>query len=139
MAKLLGVLLFAWAVVASAALAAPSTPSAALTIPLSPAQTVSNQTVTYRCDDGQPKAAAGEALRRELPKEKLNARYINAGDVSLATLPVKGTTQVFANVIAADGAKYVAGPYVWWNKGMEATFFDAMSGDVRIICHQVSK
>ncbi len=55
---------------------------------------------------------------------KIQAEYINAGPVSLAALSINGEFVVAANVIAASGARYAGGRYVWWTKGNTATLED---------------
>ena len=59
----------------------------------------------------------------------LTAEYVNAGDISLALLPVDGKPLVFANVLSASGARYAAGPYVWWTKGNSASLYDLRKGE----------
>ena len=58
----------------------------------------------------------------------VNATYINAGEVSLAVLDIDGETVVASNVVAASGARYTGGRYVWWTKGEEADLYDLMDG-----------
>lgn len=50
--------------------------------------------------------------------------FINAQPNFLAILPIGGKKLVFVNVMAASGAKYVAGQYEFWTKGSEATLTD---------------
>ncbi|MBD9652402.1 META domain-containing protein [Ensifer sp. ENS09] len=83
-----------------------------VTIRIPGADTVDRQSVRYDC--------GGKAIEAE---------YINAGPVSLVTFTIDGTFVVASNVIAASGAKYAGGQYVWWTKGEEATLFDATKGD----------
>lgn len=59
----------------------------------------------------------------------LGVTYINAGTVSLAAFEIDGEAVVASNVIAASGAKYAGGQYVWWTKGGEAQLFDATLGE----------
>jgi membrane-bound inhibitor of C-type lysozyme len=54
--------------------------------------------------------------------------YINAGEISLALVPVTGDPLVFANVLSASGARYAAGPYVWWTSGRSAALYDLRNG-----------
>jgi membrane-bound inhibitor of C-type lysozyme len=50
--------------------------------------------------------------------------YVNAPPNFLALMTVGGERLVLASVLAADGVRYVAGPFEWWTKGSEATFSD---------------
>lgn len=76
------------------------------------------RTVTYDCESHAP----------------LIVTYINAAPNFLAIVPVTndetGQTDdvIFASVIAASGAKYEAGPYIWWSKGGDATLHDVTEG-----------
>ncbi|WP_019219287.1 MliC family protein [Bartonella florencae] len=57
-------------------------------------------------------------------KERVEATYLNAGNISLVDFKWKGKRIIASNVISASGARYVAGPYIWWSKADEATFYD---------------
>ncbi|MGE6785746.1 META domain-containing protein [Ensifer adhaerens] len=70
-----------------------------------------------------------QSVRYDCGGKSVEAEYINAGPVSLVTFTIDGTFVVASNVIAASGAKYAGGQYVWWTKGEEATLFDATKGD----------
>ncbi|WP_019223023.1 MliC family protein [Bartonella rattaustraliani] len=72
------------------------------------------ETITYQCD-------------MEKNKERVEATYHNAEGISLVDFKWKGKRVIASNVIAASGAKYVGGPYIWWTKGDEATFYDLLS------------
>ncbi|PIT71133.1 MliC family protein [Bartonella tribocorum] len=72
------------------------------------------QTVTYQC-------AMGEH------KERVEAIYHNAGDISLVDFKWKGDRVIAAHVIAASGEKYEGGQYVWWEKNKEVTLYDLMN------------
>ncbi|WP_317992465.1 MliC family protein [Bartonella gliris] len=69
------------------------------------------QTVSYQCDMGTS-------------KEHVEATYHNAGNISLVDFKWKGKRIVGSNVIAASGAKYVSGQYIWWTKRDEATLYN---------------
>ena len=56
------------------------------------------------------------------------ATYVDAGTVSLAVLEIDGETVVASNVVAASGAKYAGGRYVWWTKGEGADLYDLIQG-----------
>ena len=107
-----------------------------LQIKLASATTVDRQTVLYTCQGNGD--AAAELLSR-LPKKRIAVQYINADAISLAVLPIEGQTQVFSNVIAADGAKYAAAQYVWWNKGNDAFFSSDMDDKALVTCHAIGK
>lgn len=55
--------------------------------------------------------------------------YINGDGQSFAIVPVGGAALVFVDVLSGSGARYVAGQYVWWTKGPEATLYDLMRGE----------
>lgn len=78
-----------------------------------PEASVETKTVSYVCDGGA----------------RLDVRYVNAGDVSLAAFLVEGRTVVASASVAASGVRYVGGRYVWWTKGDAATLSDIMAGD----------
>lgn len=102
------------AVAASAAL-----PGATLAKAITPSLTLpdvkiqSQQRLIYRC--------AGDV--------RLPVRYLNTNAGSFAYLPVAGKRQLFVSVLAASGAKYVSGRYVWWSKGDEGFLVDEMQDD----------
>lgn len=52
-----------------------------------------------------------------LPSGPFTVEYINAGENHLAVLPLHGQPLIFTNVIAASGARYAAGRYIWWDAG----------------------
>ncbi|CAJ0774957.1 hypothetical protein LMG7141_00289 [Ralstonia condita] len=57
--------------------------------------------------------------------KSLSVKYMTVGDTPLASMVLDGKTLVFANVIAASGARYASGPYVWWTKGPAGFLTDA--------------
>lgn len=67
----------------------------------------------YKCD------VTGVSLG--LPSGRFRVRYLTAGDNSLAVIPVNGRDLIFAQVLSADGGRYVAGRFQWWD-GRETTF-----------------
>ncbi|OCP11140.1 MULTISPECIES: META domain-containing protein [unclassified Ensifer] len=85
-------------------------------------------------------AADRQSVRYDCGGKVVEAEYINAGPVSLVTFTIDGTFVVASNVIAASGAKYAGGQYIWWTKGEEATLFDATKGeeDQGIACKPAS-
>jgi membrane-bound inhibitor of C-type lysozyme len=99
--------------------AEPSTPvpapnsSSSLTITLNTSGDFERKTVNYGCQ--------GDF-------QQLAVDYINAAPNYLAIIPLDGSTLLFNTVLAGSGAKYVAGKYVWWNKGNDATLYDLTMG-----------
>lgn len=78
---------------------------------------VEHSTVAYDCSD---------AVARSVD-------YINAGDNSLARVEVEqGSPLLFANVLSGSGARYAAGPYIWWTKGAGATLYNETKGDAPV-------
>ncbi|WP_375641217.1 MULTISPECIES: MliC family protein [unclassified Bartonella] len=69
------------------------------------------QTVTYQCDTGTT-------------KERVEAVYLNADNISLVDFKWKGDRVIAANVIAATGAKFAGAQYIWWEKNNEVTLYD---------------
>ncbi|WP_208437122.1 MliC family protein [Bartonella taylorii] len=72
------------------------------------------ETVIYQCS-------------AETKKERVEATYYNAGEIALVDLKWNGKRVIASNVIAASGAKYVGGEYVWWTKKDEATFYNLIN------------
>ena len=60
---------------------------------------------------------------------KIAVTYLAAGADSLAVVPVEGGDRIFVAVISGSGARYAAGPYVWWTKGRDASLYDVRAGD----------
>ena len=61
-------------------------------------------------------------------EQPLTVEYVNANPIFLAFVPVDGQQLIFVNVIAASGAKYASGQYVWWTKGATADLYDETKG-----------
>ena len=78
-----------------------------LTIHLNGTQPLSRKTVQYQCD------AKGAAMG--LPAGAFPVEYINGAGNSLVVVPVHEASLIFANVISGSGARYAAGPYIWWD------------------------
>lgn len=76
-----------------------------------------------------------------LPAEAFTVEYLNAGENSLAVLPIHGKRMIFANVISASGARYAAGPYVWWDAGDRGVtlYAEGVDGHPKADCHLVKK
>lgn len=60
--------------------------------------------------------------------------FINAAPNFLAILPIGPRKMMFANVMSADGAKYVAGQFEFWTKGTEATLTDLQATPPSVNC-----
>ncbi len=84
-----------------------------ITIALPAGQTVERTKVRYHCE--------GMA--------SVDVEYINAGENALAVVTLVRVPLVFASVLSASGARYAAGPYVWWTKGRDADFYDLRRGE----------
>ncbi|MCT8998026.1 MliC family protein [Chelativorans intermedius] len=84
-----------------------------LTLSLPGDATVERTSVAYDC------GAAG----------RLDVEYVNAGPVSLAVFTYDEEPVVASNVVAASGARYAGGRYVWWSKGDGGTLHDAMQAE----------
>ncbi|MFT9027066.1 MliC family protein [Acetobacter indonesiensis] len=107
--------------------------STVLEVPLNPAVPVEKSVTVYRCHG--PKD-----LLSRLPAATVRVTYINAGEASLAVLPIEGHTLVFANVISGSGAKYVADRFVWWSKGNTAYFSeDRQDITAQVMCNEVPR
>lgn len=61
-------------------------------------------------------------------EEPLTVQYVNADPTFLAFVPIEGKKLLFVNVIAASGARYASGQYVWWTKGATADLYDETKG-----------
>ena len=71
--------------------------------------------ILYDCEQGDP----------------ISVQYINAAPNFIAILPVPDHAEplVFAAVLAASGARYAAGQYIWSTKGADATLLDITEGE----------
>ncbi|WP_018387648.1 MliC family protein [Ancylobacter sp. FA202] len=79
-----------------------------------------------------PKGAKAETIRVAYDCGAFGpvaARYFNAPPVALASLSFKGEFLVVSNVIAASGARYAGGKYIWWTKGNSADLYDVTLGE----------
>lgn len=59
----------------------------------------------------------------------MSVEYVNAGPVSLAVFAHEGEPVVASNVLSASGARYAAGPFIWWTKGPQASLYDLRNGE----------
>lgn len=64
--------------------------------------------------------------------------FVNADPNFLAIVPVGPRKMVFVNVMAASGAKYVAGQFEFWTKGAEATLSDLQADPPSVNCAEVN-
>ena len=85
---------------------------AEITIPLPLDTAVDRNLIDYDCGD-----------------LSINVEYINAGPVSLAVFAYEGEPVVASNVLAASGARYAGGRFIWWTKGADATLYDLTLGE----------
>lgn len=82
---------------------------------------------------------AGAALG--LPSGPFTVEYVNAGENRIAVLPVHGKPLIFANVISASGARYAAGPYIWWDAGSRGVtlYAEGVADYPKADCHSLKK
>jgi len=102
-----------WCLAAALSLFPATGHGAEITVRLPQASSVERNAVTYACPDRAP----------------MKVEYINAGANALAVVPVEGEALVFAGVLSGSGARYAAGPYIWWIKGANADLYDLRQGD----------
>lgn len=107
------------AILAAAWLGASGIASASdLTVPLPDQVSVSEQLVRYECDFAP--ASMG------LPKTPFTVTYLDAGDNHLAVIDIRGSRLIFVRAGIGSGARYVNGPYTWWDApGGQETFLAA--------------
>lgn len=70
---------------------------------------VSQKKVTFQCDE--------HAKTLGLPPGPFTVTYLNSGNNSLAVLPMNRQPLIFAGVTSADGSRYAADKFVWWDVG----------------------
>jgi membrane-bound inhibitor of C-type lysozyme len=71
--------------------------------------------------------------------DPFTVEFINADPNFLAIVPVGPRKLVFVNVMAADGAKYVAGQYEFWTRGADATLSDLQADPQSVECSEVNE
>jgi membrane-bound inhibitor of C-type lysozyme len=74
----------------------------------------------------------------EMIEQPFTVEFINADPNFLAIVPVGSRKMVFANVLSADGAKYVAGQFEFWTKGSEATLTDLQADPQSVQCNETN-
>ncbi|CAN5703072.1 hypothetical protein BH10ACI4_BH10ACI4_08160 [soil metagenome] len=102
-----------------------------LTIHLNGSATISQTEIRYRCD--------AQGVKLGLPSGIFTVRYINGGGNSLAVVPVNSVSLIFANVTSGSGARYAAGPLIWWDAaGRSVTLSsDSLAGKSNSTCQRV--
>jgi membrane-bound inhibitor of C-type lysozyme len=103
--------------------------AADLTIPLS--GPVSRKEVKLQCDE--------HAQALGLPTGPFVVTYLNGDGNSLAVLPINGHSLIFSGVISADGSRYAAQRFIWWDVGSRGIHLFADSGQLKeqTSCHVV--
>ncbi|VEJ44569.1 MliC family protein [Bartonella vinsonii] len=86
--------------------------SLVIEVPDTPEPTI--ESVTYQCNIGTK-------------KERVEATYYDTDDIALVDLKWNKKRIIAANVIAASGAKYAGGEYIWWTKQNEALLYDLIN------------
>lgn len=76
------------------------------------------ETATYQC------GAAGA----------FQVHYIASETDSLALVPIDDDSRIFVGVVAASGARYVAGQYEWWTARDTATLTNLMTDETLLDC-----
>jgi membrane-bound inhibitor of C-type lysozyme len=95
--------------------------AADLTIPLS--GPVSQKKVKLQCDE--------HAKSLGLPATPFVVTYLNGDGNSLAVLPINGHPLIFSGVISADGSRYAAQRFIWWDVGSRGIHLYADSGQFK--------
>src|SRR3569833_1876115 len=70
---------------------------------------VSQKKVTLQCDE--------HAKSMGLPSGPFAVTYLKSENNSLAVLPINGRPLIFSSVVSADGSRYAAGKFIWWDVG----------------------
>lgn len=101
--------------------------AADLTIPLS--GPVSQKRVKLQCDE--------HAKTLGLPAGRFVVTYLNGDGNSLAVLPINGHPLIFSGVMSADGSRYAAQRFIWWDVGSRGIHLYADSGKFKeqTACH----
>ncbi|WP_244629771.1 MliC family protein [Martelella limonii] len=97
----------------------------AAALPLFAVQAKADEAVTLTLPEGTTEIAA----KYDCGDFTLDARYINGDQIMLAELQWPDNHIIAAEVIAASGARYAAGQYVWWSKGNDGTLYDVTKGE----------
>ncbi len=104
--------------------------AADMVIPLPGA--VSQKKVTLQCDE--------HAKSMGLPSGPFTVTYLNSDNNSLAVLPMNGRPLIFAEVLSADGGRYAAGRFIWWDVGSRGIhlYADGLNKE-QTACHAAHK
>lgn len=86
-----------------------------LTLHLDGGQTFTRINARFQCD--------ANGVKMGLPAQAFTVEYLNSAANHLAIVPVKGSSKVFVTVPSADGAKYAAEQFTWWDAGGRGTTF----------------
>jgi membrane-bound inhibitor of C-type lysozyme len=101
--------------------------AADFTIHMPPGTAVSRKIVRYQCDPQGPKIG--------VPSGPFPVEYINGGGNSLAIVPIAGKILIFSSAMSADGARYTAGEFTWWEAKGEVTLSsDSLGGKSQSTC-----
>jgi len=100
-----------------------------LTIKLTGSDSIRRKTVMYQCD--------AKAVGFGVPAKAFPVEYIDGGGNSLAIVPIKGQSLIFANVVSASGARYAARTYIWWEGHGEVQFWGGAGDENRSVCKPV--
>jgi len=104
-----------------------------LTISLLGSDPITRHAVKFQCD--------GHAGALGLPAGVFQVEYLNGNGNSLAVLPIKGHSLIFANVMSASGARYAAAQYIWWDAGDRGIHLyanpDSLDDKEQTACQQV--
>jgi membrane-bound inhibitor of C-type lysozyme len=114
-------------------LSALSAGAADLTISLTGSEPMARHVAKFRCDE--------HASALGLPTGVFSVQYWNGNGNSLAILPIQGRSLVFSSVISGSGARYAAGPYIWWDAGARGVHLyanpDSLDGKEQTSCQEV--
>ncbi|MET3589092.1 membrane-bound inhibitor of C-type lysozyme [Bartonella silvatica] len=69
------------------------------------------QTIAYQCDTGTS-------------KERIEATYLKADNISLVDFKWEGDRVIAAHVIATTGKKYAGAQYIWWKTNNEVKLYN---------------
>jgi membrane-bound inhibitor of C-type lysozyme len=117
------------AILYCAAFAVPASIAGAadFTIPLS--GPVSQKKVKFQCDE--------HAQSLGLPSGPFTVTYMNGDGNSLAVLPINGHPLIFSGVLSADGSRYAAQRFIWWDVGSRGIhlYADSEQSKEQTSCH----
>lgn len=91
---------------------------------------VSQRKVMFQCDE--------HAKTLGLPSGPFTVTYVNGENNWLAVLPMNGHPVIFAGVMSADGSRYAADRFVWWDVGSRGVhlYADGLNKE-QTACHVV--